>query len=102
MNDILFEILKFTIVVAIIIVTRYLVPWLKTQIKGTRYEEYLAMVNDAVKWAEQTIGAGNGAEKKQLVLSFLTQLALDKNLSITAEQLEVLIESAVFAMKEGA
>lgn len=101
MDKILFEILKLVVIISVMVVTRYLVPWLKTQIKGTRYEEYLAMVNDAVKWAEQTIGAGNGEQKKQLVLSFLTQLALDKNLSITAEQLEVLIESAVFAMKEG-
>lgn len=101
MSDILFELLKFTVIVTVIVVTRYLVPFLKSQVKGTKYEEFIKTVMDAVKWAEQTIGSGQGALKKQMVVDFLSQLALDKNINITAEQLEVLIESAVLTMKEG-
>lgn len=99
MDRLLFELTKCVVIILAIIITRYLVPFLKSKIKDTKYEEYVALVMDAVKWAEQTIGAGNGAEKKQMVVSFLTKLAEEKNISITAEQLEVLIESAVLTMK---
>lgn len=101
MDKILFEILKCVVIISTLLITRYLVPYLAAKIKDTRYADFVKTVKDAVQFAEQTIGAGNGAEKKIVVVNFLTQLAKEYNLSITPEQINVLIESAVFAMKEG-
>ena len=45
MNEVLFEVLKAVILLAIVLVVRYLIPWLKLQVEGTK-NEWL------VKWAE--------------------------------------------------
>jgi len=101
MNDIIFEIVKSLVVIAIMVLVRYAVPYLKTQIKNTN----LAWIYDwavyAVKAAEQTnTGSGTGAIKKATVKEFLTKVATEYGLSITDAQLENLIESAVYAMKQ--
>lgn len=98
----MFEILKLVVIVSVILITRYLVPFLTSKIKNTRYAEFVDMVAEAVRWAQQTVGEHQGEHKKEMVVDFLSRLALEKNLNISAEQLEVLIESAVYAMKAGA
>lgn len=101
MNDIIFEIVKSLVVIAIMVLVRYAVPYLKTQIKNTN----LAWIYDwavyAVKAAEQTnTGSGTGAIKKATVKEFLIKVATEYGLTITDAQLENLIESAVYAMKQ--
>ena len=57
-------------------------------------------MNVAVDAAEQTIKAsGAGAEKKAIVTEFLKEMLTAKNISISDDQLDKLIEAAVFAMK---
>ena len=101
MNEILFEILKAVIIIAIIVVVRYAVPWIRNNTELAKNEFLMSIVTAAVQYAEQTItGKDSGAEKKAIVTEFLkTQLAA-KNVSITDEQLNALIEAAVYAMNE--
>jgi LL-H family phage holin len=101
MNDILFEILRMVVVVAIILLTRYVVPYLKTKIEESKNKWLLAWVETAVKSAQQSID-DTGEEKKAIVTKFLKEMLIQKNISISDEQLSNLIEAAVFAMKEGA
>lgn len=102
MNDILFEVLKCVMIVATLVITRYVVPLLRIKVEASKYSDIADWVIDAVKWAEQTIReSGKGAEKKEQVKDFLIQYAYEHCINITAEQLDVLIESAVKAMKEG-
>lgn len=102
MNDILFELLKTTIIVVIIIITRYLVPYLKMKIEASKYAELANWVEKAVKAAEQTITeSGKGPEKKQKVIDFILDYATENNVDISYEQLEALIEAAVKTMKDG-
>lgn len=102
MNDILFEILKTTVIVAVIAITRYLVPYLKTKIAATKYSELVVWVEKAVKAAEQTIReSGKGEEKKEKVIEFILDYAFQNNIDITHEQIDALIEAAVKTMKDG-
>lgn len=51
--------------------------------------------------AEQTIlGDKTGPEKKTIVTKFLKKQLQKKNISISDEQLNTLIEAAVYAMKQ--
>lgn len=100
MNDVVFEILKAVIVLVIILIAKYLVPWMKLQVEGTKHEWLLKWVELAVRSAEQTIlGDKTGPEKKAIVTKFLKE-QLQKNISISDEQLNTLIEAAVYAMKQ--
>lgn len=99
MNDILFEILKAVMVLAIILVTRYAVPYIKMKLESSKQEWLEKWIDVAVRSAEQTVfGDKQGAEKKRIVTEFIRQQLIKKNISISYEQLNNLIEAAVFAM----
>lgn len=101
MNDILFEVLKAVSIIAIMIIVRYAVPYMKEQVSKSKYAHVVDLVSKAVMMAEQTIiGSKTGAEKKAIVVDFLKRMLCEKNISITDEQLDTLIEAAVFAMNK--
>ncbi len=101
MNDIIFEVVRALLVIAIMVVARYAVPFLKSKINGSELEWIYDWAVKAVKAAEQTtVGEHTGIQKKTIVKEFLLEVAKEKNLAITDAQLENLIESAVYAMKQ--
>lgn len=102
MNEILFEVLKAAVVVAVILLVRYAVPFIKARIETSEYDWIIKWAEIAVRSAEQTIlGSGTGKDKKAIVTEFLKKLLISKNISLSDEQLDNLIEAAVFAMNEG-
>ena len=100
MNSILFEILKAVVILAVILLTRYAVPYLKQILENSKHEWLVKWVDVAVKSAEQTIKDGE-KDKKTIVTEFIKSQLIKKNISISDDQLDNLIESAVFAMNGG-
>ena len=101
MNDFLFQVFLGIVTSAIFIITYYAIPWLKTQIHESQYKEVVEVVAQAVRCAEQTIRkSGSGALKKEQVLTFLESWLSQRGIKITSEQLNQLIEAAVYAMKQ--
>lgn len=99
MNDILFNILQVVIIACVIIVTRYVAPALKSYIDTSKYAWMASVVTDAVEMAEQTIKTPkSGAEKKAVVLGAVSTIFAKAKISITEDQINSLIESAVYAM----
>ena len=99
MNDILFEALKLLIMVLALAVTRYLIPWLKTQIDTEKMQTISEWAQKAVLGIQQTLWSTSGAERKEIVTKFLKEMLTAKNISISDEQLDILIEAAVKQMK---
>ena len=99
MSDITFEILKATVIVAIILITRYCIPALESYISNSKYAWVSSVVKDAVESAEQTIKEEkSGSKKKAMVQTTVAQIFASAGITITQDQLNDLIESAVFAM----
>lgn len=96
MNDVTFMILKVVVSVAIALVTGFLIPYIKNQTNIMQNEELLAIVRIAVQAAEQTLQGGE--VKKADVVKFVSEWLTEHGIKITAEQLDKLIESAVYAM----
>lgn len=102
MNDVSFLCLKVVTAVCAALITAYFVPYLRTLKNDARYKRVIDMVTLAVKAAEQTFKeSGKGAEKKAAVIRFVSGWLGDKGIEITEDELNQLIESAVFAMKQG-
>lgn len=102
MNDILLVIIKTAIILAITITMRYFVPLIKEKIETSKYAWVAKWIDRAVLAMEQTISeSGSGAERKAKVIEFIKKLLIQKNISITDDQLNTLIEAAVWAMKNG-
>ena len=101
MNDLIFELLRFVVVISIMALVRYAIPVLKTKVKNSNLEWLYDWAAYAVKAAEQThTESGMGALKKSIVKDFLLKITRQYHVEITDAQLENLIESAVYAMKQ--
>ena len=99
MNDIIFEALKLLIMVCVAVIARYVIPWLKSRIEQDKMAAIEKMVTQAVLYAQQVLTSKSGAEKKAIVTDQLKEMLTAKNISITDEQLNILIEAAVKQMK---
>lgn len=87
------------LVVAVLsaVVTYVVVPLLRAKLGDQQLAVVKEWVAIAVHAAEQMFNAeGQGKEKKQYVIDFLTK----KGLKISAEELDKLIEAAVFEMNK--
>ena len=102
MNDVTFIILKLVVSVCAALVTAYLIPYIKTLRNDKRYASLLDAVEVAVRAAEQTFRqSGQGAQKKEEVLNFISEYMTTHGFSISSYQLDQLIECAVYQMKQG-
>lgn len=102
MNDITFIILKLVVSVVAALIAYYVIPILKSKIKEDKYAELLSIIEIAVKAAEQTIkGSKMGAVKKEDVIIFVTEWANKHGITISQDQLDKLIEAAVYELNKG-
>lgn len=104
MDEILFEVLKAVVIISVMVIVRYVVPWIKSHTAVTKNNLVAAMVTEAVQYAEQIFKGqvGKGEEKKAIVTEFLKKYLNEKNIVLSDEQLNTLIESAVYAMNKEA
>lgn len=65
MNDLVMEILKVIVMLAVLLVTRYVVPWLNERIGAAKMEEIRKWAKEAVEAAQQLHEAEPGAERKK-------------------------------------
>ena len=99
MNEYLFEALVVIVIVLGTILTRYLVPYLKAQIQDSEYAEVIDIIERSVRSAEQVLHApGQGQAKKAQVVAFVSHYLTERRIHITEEQLDKLIEAAVYSM----
>ena len=88
MNEMIFEVLRLVVLLAVFAATCYLIPWIRGKIGQDRLDEITKWVNAAVLMAQQVYDARTGAD-----------ILIAKNISISDEQLDILIEAAVKGMK---
>ncbi len=86
----------FEAILAIIslLITGFLIPFIKQRISDEKYENLKKWINVAVKAAEQIYGSKTGQQKKEYVISFL----LSKGISFDVAEIETLIESEVYKL----
>lgn len=80
------------------IITAVVVPYIKSKTTTDQQRQINTWVQIAVSAAEQIYsGSGRGEEKKRYVIDWLRQ----HNVTVDADQLDALIEAAVFELKNG-
>lgn len=87
------------IAVAVIIGSAYIIPYFKSKTSVSNLTRIGSMVKTAVSAAEQIFkGTGLGQKKKAYVLAWLKK----RNITIDLEELDAMIESAVYELNAGA
>lgn len=81
-----------------VVVSVVVIPYIKSKTTAEQQAQINAWVRIAVTAAEQIfIGNGRGKEKKEYVLQWL----LARGITVDEEQLDAMIESAVYELKQG-
>ena len=101
MKDTTEIIVKIIFSIVLILISTYLIPYLKTLRDDVRWQKLINMVEAAVNAAEQTIKEpGSGKEKKEMVVKFVTKWMVEQGISVTEDEVDALIEAAVKKMNE--
>lgn len=89
-------VLELVLALALVILTRYAVPYLKATLKAKDKEELALLIEDLVAAAEQVFSeSGKGKEKKQYVVEALLTAGHDVDHEVNA-----MIEAAVYRLPE--
>lgn len=99
MHDYVVDLLVFAITVCGVILTKYFIPYIKEQIKASKYATVYDMVETAVKAAEQKCQAPKqGKSKKADVLAFMSNWLETKGIHLSEDELDRIIEAIVWQM----
>lgn len=91
-NEILNYALYIVMSLAVVVVTRYLVPYLKARLSAANQEELIQLIENLVQAAEQLFTAEkSGEQKKEYVVNALAE----KGVQVT-ESINAMIEAAVY------
>ena len=86
-----------------VLITMFLVPWLKTKLNINQWNTLNEYATVFVKAAEMLFNETNaGKKKKEWVLERLTVIAEEHNLKFSADAIEAAIENAVKNMNDNA
>ncbi len=97
MNTVTYQIATLVISLIGVILSGLIVPWLRMKIGKEKISQVQMWVNVAVAAAEQIFSAPQqGPSKKVYVIEFLES----KGIKITEQELNVLIEAAVFELNK--
>ena len=88
------EILSIVFALVIVVISRYLIPYLKTRLEKEGQEQLVELIENLVRAAEQLFTAAkSGEQKKEYVVSALA----GKGIEVT-ESVNAMIESAVYSL----
>lgn len=90
-------IVKCVLTILCVIVTGFVIPWLKSKIGATTFDTYVAWAKKLVAAAEVLFPQiGSGEFKKEYVMDALVKMFP----KLSGEQIEALIEDAVLTLNE--
>lgn len=91
------DLIQAIITLVAVLITSFLVPYLKEKLSKEKYEKLKNWVSVAVSAAEQLYGSKTGQQKKEYVIGFLNS----KGISFDVDEVENLIESEVYKLTQG-
>ena len=87
------------VTVVVVLITAYVVPWLKGKIGENKYNQILSFTDTCVRAAEKIYTVEQWSAKKSYVLDMVEKKAEEIGIQITAEELNAIVEGAVKAIK---
>ena len=99
MDENLFKIIQYVVFIIILIAARDLIPAIKTIMTNEKYSNLIDYAEKCINAAEKLV-TGSGEDKKAYVTELLKAWIKKTGLSMTDEQLSILIEG-IFAELDG-
>lgn len=102
MNDITKIIVEALVSILAVIITSYLIPWIKSKISAEKYATIQEYCELAVRSAEMLYTEEEWKQKKDYVLSCVTAKLHEIGLELSELEINAIIEGFVQAVKKGA
>lgn len=100
-SEMFIKIVELIIALLSILITTYVVPYLKSKTDTEKLSQTLSWISTFVGAAEQMITeSGKGEEKLALVTSWAKEKLKEIGVDLTDEQIRTLIEEAVHDLKK--
>lgn len=93
------KITELTLTVIVLIVSAYVIPWLRTKINDEKLRELEKFCEQAVRSAEQIYTSQDWKLKKQYVLSLINDKAEKLGLGLNEAEIDAIIEGIVNYVK---
>ena len=87
-------IIQALITLVSLVITGFIIPWLRQRLSNEKREKLRSWVAVAVRAAEQLYGSKTGLQKKEYVVTFL----LSKGLVFDVDEVTAMIESEVYQL----
>lgn len=91
---------KIVIPVCSVIITYFVVPWIKAKIGDEKFKTIMSWVYRAVEAAEQIFPAGDNSSKYEYAVNIIQMQAKKHGLVLTDDEIRTLIESAVSVLPD--
>lgn len=100
-HDLFMDLMKILIALLGVLVTGYLIPWIKNHVSESQMRQLDYYCSVAVRCAEQIFTPEQFNEKKQYVTEYIRRV-VDARLSIkiTDEDIDLIVEGVVNAIKK--
>lgn len=101
-NELFLKIVELIITVLMIIITTYVLPWVKSKLTSEQMKQLESYAEIGVRCAEQIFSAEQFVEKKEYVMNYVLDAVNSKlKISISQEDINNLIEATVNKVKYG-
>jgi len=100
-NDITRIIVEAVCSVAVILITTYVIPWLKEKVGAEKYNQLQKYCELAVRSAEQMYTAEEWKSKKAYVVSCISAKLSEIGLELNDVEVNAIIEGCVNLVKKG-
>lgn len=100
-NELFIKIIGAVLTIAVSLITAFVIPWIKSKMNQTQLEKLDYYLNLAVRCANQIYTPEQWIEKKNYVTHYITDKVNNGlKLSLTSEDIDLLIEGVVNSVKE--
>ena len=83
-----------------VLISAYVIPWIRTQIGSDKFDEIVTFTELAVRSAEQLFTPEQWAKKKEYVYNYISDLAAEYKIKLTPADIDILIEGIVNEVKK--
>lgn len=99
MDDLIFQIVETAVMVCVLILFRYVIPWVRQSLYNIKYERVVKEFSTLVYAVQERYKDKEGAEKRQIVTDKIKELLKTMNVNLKDEQIRELNDAAVMAMR---
>ena len=98
-TELITKLVEAVVTVVIVLISAYVIPWLKGKIGDDKYATIVEFAEIVVRSAEKIYTLEEWAQKKRYAVEMVQKKAEELGITITAEEINAIIEGAVQAVK---